>query len=63
MTIKQCQDSRPRELVTTGVLGAHCGVVTSRGGDTDDIIRETQYWDTNHVDLATRKLSEDCFLI
>ena len=32
-------------------------------GDTgDDIIGESQYWDTdNNIDLATRKLSRDNF--
>ena len=31
------------------------------GDSGDDLIGESQYWDDNNIDLATRKLSRDNF--
>lgn len=51
------------ELVTTGVrgpiIGGHQPGQETPGDDI--IIGESQYWDGNNIDLATRKLSRDSF--
>ena len=49
------------ELVTTGVRAHYQWSPVGPGDSGDDIIGESQYWDDNNIDLATRKLSKDSF--